>query len=164
MIKYPESFDTGYYFVYEEYDVQGEGSYMSRNRNTRFVTACGSGVLVMLCLTTLWILLLPIFILNEYFPIEYTRVFIIILMGITAASGSLVAGKQMDQGEWFGMLLPIGIYDILLLFGSIFFFDGITSYFIYGMIGGFAGVLVVWLLLNEAGNTRGTRKRGRHRG
>ena len=68
------------------------------------------GLAAMIAFTMVSALLLPIFIINEYFPIEYTKVFIIILIGFSSFLGAFITGVGTKQ-RWVGaQLIVVGTY------------------------------------------------------
>lgn len=110
-------------------------------------TACLAGVLVMIVLTVIATMLLPIFIINEYLPIEYTRFLIIILMCITGFAGAMVTAFIAEDRAGGTAFVTNAAYCVLLMFAAIFIADGVTMQLLYRVIacgvGGFAAWLVV---------------------
>ena len=136
---------------------------MVHNEVKQMAIACSVGVLVMIGITIGMILSLPIFIINEYFPVEYTKVFIIISIGISALIGALVAGSLSEDGGGRAIVFTISGYNLLLLFIAIFNFGGLTwslfSNIIASVVCGFVG----WFFIDRMEKTRPKRKkRGRY--
>ena len=136
---------------------------MSNKAKSNFVVYI-SGVAVMVLLSAIVVLLLPIFIINEYLPIEYTRVIIIISLAIAAFAAGLTAGSMTAGREGESVAITVGVYSVLLLFVAICFYDGFTLQLLYELIGSLVGGLAAWLLLVKGRKPRIRRKiRGANR-
>jgi len=126
--------------------------------------ACLVGVLVMIVLTAITTVLLPIFILNEYLTIEYTRVVIIISMCVTGLSGAMVTAFMAEDRAGGMMFVTNAAYCVLLMFGAIFFADGMTLQLLYSVIACGVGGFAAWLMArNRKKPHLKRRKRSRNR-
>ena len=144
-----------------EYDVQGEGICVSQIKARRKYIACCVGTIVMLGLSLGMILLLPVFILNEYFSVEYSQTLIIILIGFITFTGALTAGYLAeDETQWIPVLSS-GVYWTLQLFISISFFDGLSLHTLYSFLSCTIGCFAAWLLLKKGKKSHSKRKKRR---
>ena len=123
--------------------------------------ACLVGMIVMVALSILFILVLPVFILNEYLPVEYAKSFVPILMGATGFLGALVVGSITRERIFVLQLLSVAAYCVLWLFLGIFLFDGISAMALWGAIACSAGCVAAYLLSNRTRKVKTKRRRGR---
>lgn len=134
---------------------------MTQVKHRKRYIACFAGITITLALMMAFVLAIPIFILNEYFPMEYTRGIIIILIGLSVFVGSVTTGcLGGNKGE--GKLVLIGVlYYMPIIFASVFVYDGLTVFNIYGILASLAGSILAWSLLNKPKKQRiKRRKRG----
>ena len=120
-----------------------------------------AGTGVMLLLSAAAILTLPIFILNEYLPAEYASVFVIISMGIIAFIGAVVAGWLTMEKKWTASVFAVLVYDIVLVFISVFFCDGLNAHVLYRILAGAIGCVCAILVLMLQTKSRSKRKKRR---
>ena len=134
---------------------------MSLVKEKQNYIACCIGWVVMVALSAAMVLLLSIFILNEYFPAEYTEVLIIILIGFITLVGTVITGYLTDSRAGWITLVTVGAYYTLLVFVSVSFFEGLTLNMLYSVIAGVVGYFVAWLLLRKGDKSRPRRKKRR---
>lgn len=120
---------------------------MSQMKNGRRYIACGVGICAMILLTVAMVLILPIFILNEYLTMEYTKGIIIILMGVVAFAGALVVRIIAGKEAACVSAISVGIYYILVIFVSVFFYDGLTLRTLYELLSIAAGYFAALMLM-----------------
>lgn len=144
-----------------EYDVQGEGIDMGKQHTVRKIPASFAGLGVMLLLSAVMVFLLPVCILNEYLPTEYTHTFIIISMGIIAFVGSGIACLLTRERLWETGALAVGMYYILLIAIAVFFFDGLNLHVLCSVIAGALGCVSAFVVLMIQKKHHGKRKKRR---
>ena len=104
---------------------------VSRNKLIGDYWACLIGAVTMIALSLLAVMVLPIFIINEYLPTEYTKVLIIILIGIVTFCGGIITGFLSENRKWLLQSFACCSYYLVLLFVSIAFFEGVSVHTIY---------------------------------
>lgn len=134
---------------------------MAKSHADRKAISIIAGTGVMLLLSAAVILTLPIFILNEYLPAEYASVFVIISMGIIAFIGAVVAGWLTMEKKWTASVFAVLAYDIVLVFISVFFCDGLNTHVLYRILAGAIGCVGAILVLMLQTKSRGKRKKRR---
>ena len=135
---------------------------MSKNQLSRRGSACFIGFAVMLILSVVIVLLLPICILNEYLPAEYTYTFIIISMGFIGFLGSGIACLMPTKQSWRTGVLAVGAYDVLLTAIAVLFFDGLNMHILYSIFAGASGcaLAILVLLIHEKSSRKRRKRRG----
>ena len=134
---------------------------MSQVKEMRNELVCLIGVIIMIALTMLMVLMLPIFILNEYLPKEYTKEAVIILIGLSTLCGAWVIGALARKLAGLLQFLSGGIYCVLQLFAAIAFFDGISMETLHGMMASITGCTCAFLMLKGTKKSGGKRKKRR---
>ena len=124
--------------------------------------ACFAGVITMIVLSVLVMLVLPIFILNEYLPMEYTTVPIIISMGIIVFFGSIVTGLMSESRRVLLQFLSCCCFYLIILFVSIEFFGGLSKDSVYNLAA--CGVACVAAILTTKRTKKPVAKRKKRRG
>lgn len=137
---------------------------MANMKNERRFIGYFMGVLTMILLSIIGITVLPIFILNEYFPIEYTRGFVIISMGIAAFVGTLITSYCIGEEGRGRVIITVAAYDILLVLSSLLFFGNLSGRLIYVIGAGFVGYFATWLLRAGQKKPHSKRKKKKRNG
>lgn len=122
---------------------------MSQMKIGRNYIACGVSIFAMILLSTVAILILPVFIQNEYFSMEYTAGIIIILMGIAAFIGTMIIRMAVRERGVLLSALSIGVYYVLVMFLGVFLFDGLTLRMFYGLCSCAVGYFAAWMILSK---------------
>ena len=120
------------------------------------------GAAVMLGLSAFSVLILPVFIINEYLPIEYTSALIVVLIGLIAFAGAAVAGFFAKKDGWSVQVLSGVFYSVLWVFIAISFFDGISVALLCGVFSCAIGCTIASVITNKA-NKRNTKRKKRKR-
>ena len=119
------------------------------------------GPAAMLVMTVAMVLVLPLCILNEYLPMEYTKIAVIISMAFIALFGSIIVGMPDRDRAGERIAVSVCSYYLVHIFVAIFVFDGLTMHMLYEALacatGGFGG----WLLLIKRKTTLSKRKKQR---
>lgn len=134
---------------------------MGKQHTVRKIPASIAGFGVMLLLSAAMVFLLPVCILNEYLPTEYTHTFIIISMGIIAFIGSGIACMLTRDRLWETGVLAAGMYYILLISIAVFVFDGLSLHILYSVIAGVMGCVSAFVVLMIQKKHHGKRKKRR---
>ena len=134
---------------------------MTKHRTKQRFTASLVGLGVMLLLSVAVVLLIPIFILNEYLPAEYTSAFIIISMGLIAFAGTITACGLTENRKWEAGALAVGVYYLLPIFMAIFLYDGLNMGLLYRIAAGVLGYGAALLMGKLQKKPRAKRKKRR---
>lgn len=135
---------------------------MTKHSIDRRATACLIGLAVMLLLSVVTVLLIPIFILNEYLPAEYTSAFIIISMGLIALAGTIITCRIAEKRKYEAGALAIGLYYLLPIFMAICVYDGLSRKLFYRIGAGILGYAAALLMgkLQKKPHVKRKKRRG----
>lgn len=122
------------------------------------------GIIAMIALSVLSILLLPLFIINEYLNTEYTKALMIILIAIISFCSTLIAGMVSKTMNMWEPLLLACIYCIVILFVSIALFDGVSMGTLYRIIACGVSCVAAYLVLKRTKKPHTKRKKRRGHG
>ena len=122
---------------------------MHQMKTKGIYSVCVISVSAMLLLSAAVALILPVFILNEYLPIEYTEIAVIISIGMAAFIGVYIAGKMINDGGMWIAALSVMVYYVLIIFGAIFFNGGLNTGLLYEILAGAGGGVTAWLVLTK---------------
>lgn len=101
----------------------------------------------------IFVLVAPIFILNEYLDMNMLEVLAIGIHFLCAFFGSLVAGLSAYEKKWMAVCGGTGIYFVIMNSIGILFFDGVSGRFLGGLIACVVGALAAIVLLNREKKT-----------